>query len=222
MTLKKLLSSIIITCLLLSGSAFAAEEQSTKDLPVFDLSFPGGTVAEFVTQVEKAFDQNVRPGAFGPDSRAGQKPNFIVPAEASSVKLPKLELRSVDVDTLMKAVTALLISQPQRQVWQRIGGSTWVLSIDRDSRSTRAFYVGHLLKKFKIEDITTAVETVLQMGRPADIDLKYHKDTQLLILRASKAQLDSALEVLNQLRDALALDTPDEASQTTSKKPSAK
>jgi hypothetical protein len=211
MTLKKLLSSTLITCLLVSGSAFAAEEQSAKDLPVFDLSFPGGTVAEFVANVEKAFDRSVR---------AGQKPNFVVPAESSAIALPKLELRSVDVATLMTAVTTLLMDQ-KHVFWQRAGGSTWVLTTRPDSRSTRAFYVGHLLRKFKIEDITTAVETVLNMGRSTTIDLKYHKDTQLLIIRASPAQLESALEVLNQLRDALALDTP-EAPQNTSKKPSAK
>jgi hypothetical protein len=210
MRIQKAFQSLIITsCLLLSTMALIANEPS--DMQVFDLSFPGGTVAEFVAHVEKASDQN---------TRGGQKPNFIVPTEASSVKLPKLELRSVDVETLMRAVTTLLA--PQRHVWQRAGGATWVLSTQPDSRNTRAFYVGHLLKKFKIEDITTAIETVLQMGRSTNIDLKYHKDTQLLIIRASPAQLESALEVLSQLRDALALDTAGEASQNTSKKPSAK
>jgi hypothetical protein len=212
MRIQKAFQSLILTsCVFLSTTALAAEDQSTKDMPAFDLSFPGGTVAEFVAHVEKAFDQNIR---------GGQKPNFIVPTEASSVKLPKLELRSVDAETLMRAVTTLLA--PQRHVWQRVGGSTWVLSTQPDSRNTRAFYVGHLLKKFKIEDITTAIETVLQLGRSTNIDLKYHKDTQLLIIRASPAQLESALEVLSQLRDALALDTAGEAPQNTSKKSSAK
>ncbi len=213
MKIQKLLQSLIITsCFLLSTSAFPAEEQPTKDTPVFDLSFPGGTVAEFVTQLEKAIGQNVR---------AGQKPNFIVPTESSGITLPKLELRSVDVNTLMTAVTTLL--QDQNHVfWQRAGGSTWVLYKRPDLRGTRAFYVGHLLKKFKIEDITTAIETVLQMGRAREIDIKYHKDTGLLIVRASSAQLESTLEVLNQLRDALVLDTPGEPSPNTSKKPSAK
>src|SRR5258705_13750294 len=124
MRIQKAFQSVIITsCLLLSTNAFTAEEQPTKDLPVFDLSFPGGTVAEFVAQVNKAFDQNVRDG---------QKPNFIVPTEASTITLPKLELRSVDVNTLMNAVTTLLADQ-QHVVWQRSGGSTWVLYRRPDS-----------------------------------------------------------------------------------------
>jgi hypothetical protein len=66
------------------------------------------------------------------------------------------------------------------------------------------FYVGHLLKKFKIDDITTAVKTTWQLGgKDAKTELKYHQDTQLLITLGSPEQLSTAAEVLAQLKLAL-------------------
>jgi len=214
MRIQKLLQTLAIGSLLFSSVAVLAADESTKQTAnressgpfVFDLSFPGGTVPDFVAHVEKALDRSTSLGA---------KPNLIVPSEAGSLKLPKLELRSVDMDTLMNAASTLL---GPKHTWQRAGPSTWLLYTRPDSRNTQAFFVGHLLKKFKIEDLTTAIETVWEMGSTAKADLKYHKDTQLLIIRADKAQLDSALNVLNQLRDALALDTPGDQSQNASKK----
>jgi len=212
MKIQKVVQFVVIaSCLFLSKAVSAAEESGkTRDAgaptEVFDLSFSGGTVLEFVAQLEKAIDRNVR---------GGQKPNFVVPAEANSLKLPKLELRSVDVDTLMRTVSTLFVPQHS---WQRVGGSTWVLLMRSDSRATRAFFVGHLLKKFKIEDVTTAIETMFEMGKPTNVDLKYHKDTQLLIIRAQAAQLESASEVLNQLRDAVAYESTGDAPDKVSKK----
>jgi hypothetical protein len=172
-----------------------ANSQEGPQAEVFDLSFPGGTVTEFVTEIGKAFERSIR---------GGQKPNFLVPAEASSLKVPKLELRSVDTETLMNAVSTLL--GPREHVWRRTGRSTWIFVTEPDRRTTQAFFVGHLLKKFKIEDITTAIDTVWQMAPSTKTDLKYHKDTQLLIIRADKPQLETASNVLIQLRDALAVD----------------
>ena len=57
-----------------------------------------------------------------------------------------------------------------------------VLVRREDNRETQAFYVDHLLNKFKIGDITTAVQTTWQLGgKDARTELKYHEDTQLLI-----------------------------------------
>ena len=190
---------IIALCLVLCRTVVAAEKsanpQEGPQAEVFDLSFPGGTVTEFVTEIGKAFERSIR---------GGQKPNFLVPVESNSLKVPKLELRSVDTETLMNAVSTLL--GPRDHIWRRVGRSTWILFTEPDRRTTQAFFVGHLLKKFKIDDITTAIETVWQMAPSTKTDLKYHKDTQLLIIRADKPQLETASNVLIQLRDALAVD----------------
>ena len=80
----------------------------------------------------------------------------------------------------------------------------WVLARVPDTRKTQAFYVGHLLKKFKIDDITTAVQTTWQLGgKDAKSELKYHQDTQLLIALGNTEQLSTAAEVLAQLKLAI-------------------
>src|SRR6059036_1550276 len=104
MRIQKLLQTLAIGSLLFSSVAVLAADESTKQTAnressgpfVFDLSFPGGTVPDFVAHVEKALDRSTSLGA---------KPNLIVPSEAGSLKLPKLELRSVDMDTLMNAAS---------------------------------------------------------------------------------------------------------------------
>lgn len=161
--------------------------------PTFDFSFSGGTMAQFVAAVNKAMAAQWKDGA---------KPNLIVPAGSSSIELPPMELRAVDVKTLLEAVGRLL---PQGPRWVPVGKSTWVLQIMPDLRETRVFYVGHLLAKFTIDDITTALTTVWDMGGETKPHLKYHKDTHLLIIHADKGQYEIAKEVLAQLRDALAI-----------------
>ena len=218
MKIQKLLQwGIVASAILVSTAAWAAEEtnkqgrgggstQPAEPLPVFDISFPGGTLEEFTLHVEKTFAAAAR----------GPKPNLIVPAEARKVLMPKLELRSVDMKILISATTMLL--QPEH-MWQPAGGnSTWVLITRADVRKTQAYYIGHLLKKFKVADITTALDTVWQMGSTAKTELKYHEDTQMLIVRADRSQIEMAENVLTQLRDSL----PVNAEQTPkSPKPAA-
>jgi len=95
-------------------------------------------------------------------------------------------------------------------LWIRTGRSggekpnVWVLARAPDPRKTQAFYVGHLLKKFKVGDITTAVQTTWQLGgKDAKTELKYHQDTQLLIALGNPEQLSTAAEVLAQLKLAI-------------------
>jgi hypothetical protein len=202
MNISKLLYLVIVSgwfATAAPGAENAEKPGPNRDSEVFtfDLSFPGGTVTEFVAQTEKAFERSTSPGA---------KPNLIIPGAASSLKVPKLELRSVDIRTLLNAVSTLLGGD---YVWQQAGGSTWVLYSRPDNRNTQAFFVGHLLQKYKIEDVTTAVETVWAMDGGKKAELKYHQDTQLLIIRADKAQLQMATNVLTQLRDSLAVNAPD-------------
>jgi hypothetical protein len=202
MNISKLTYLVIVSCWFATaapGAENAEKRGPNRDAEVFtfDLSFPGGTVAEFVAQTEKAFERS---------TSLGDKPNLIIPAGATSLKVPKLELRSVDIRTLLNAVSTLL---GRDYVWQPAGGTTWVLYSRPDNRNTQAFFVGHLLQKFKIEDVTTAIETVWQMDAGKKGELKYHQDTQLLIIRADKAQLEMATNVLTQLRDALVVKAAD-------------
>jgi hypothetical protein len=88
--------------------------------------------------------------------------------------------------------------------WVGVGPNVTVLLGRPQSLETGVFYVGHLLGKFKVEDVTTAVQTAWAMGQnEANAELKYHQDTQLLIVRGPKAYLNVVKDVLSELKNAL-------------------
>jgi hypothetical protein len=172
----------------------------------FDLSFSGGPPQKLISEMEKA---------------SGQKLNALIPAELTDVSIPPMELRSVQVQGVFDSLNMLWRNS---MLWLRpssgasgygmapgqipgqpgSGQNIWVLTRSPDSRKTQAFYVGHLLKKFKIDDITTAVQTTWQLGgKEAKAELKYHQDTQLLIALGHPEQLSTAAEVLAQLKLAV-------------------
>jgi len=192
----------------LSAVAHAADaEDKAAGNGLFDLSFAGGTPQKLVSEMERA---------------SGLKLNVLIPPELADTRMPPMELRSVNVQTVFDSLDMLWRDS---MAWIRPGRSeggkptVWVLSRARDSRKTQAFYVGHLLKKFKIGDITTAVQTTWQLGgKDAKSELKYHQDTELLIALGNPEQLSTAAEVLAQLK--LAIEpvriSPDKTNDATS------
>jgi len=177
----------------LSALAHAADaEAKPAGSGLFDLSFAGGTPQKLVSEMEKA---------------SGLKLNVLIPPELADVRMQPMELRSVYVEDVLDSLNRL---SPDSVRWIRsavsAGGKSqvWVLARAPDNRKTQAFYVGHLLNKFKIGDITTAVQTTWQLGgKDARTELKYHQDTQLLIALGSPEQLITAAEVLAQLKLAI-------------------
>jgi hypothetical protein len=171
---------------------FAENEAGGK----FDLSFPGGTPDELAVAMRKAGEKSWK---------IGFALNVLVPSELKDVRIPPMELRSVDFVTVFQSLNRLLGNTMQ---WISIGpGEVWVLYRPPDNRKTKAFYVGNLLRKFKVDDITTAVQTTWRMAAKDAAalkpELKYHQDTQLLIALASSAQLETAGEVFTQLNLAV-------------------
>ena len=177
----------------LSALASAADAGATvAGSGLFDLSFAGGTAQKLVSEMERA---------------SGLKLNVLIPPELADSRIQALELRSVNVQEVFVALDILSRGSMR---WLESSGSgvgkpsLWVLTRAPDPRKTQAFYVGHLLKKFKIDDITTAVKTTWQLGgKDARTELKYHQDTQLLIALGHPEQLSTAAEVLAQLRLAI-------------------
>lgn len=67
----------------------------------------------------------------------------------------------------------------------------------------RFYHLGRYLETYKIEDITTAIETGWKMlGEKQLPDLKFHKDTQLLIAVGEPDKLSLIDAVLRQLTEA--------------------
>jgi hypothetical protein len=179
--------ALILGSLPLSLPAADTNETAKK----FDMSFPGGPPAALVRALEKASDTQV---------------NAIIAPGVAELALPKMELRSVDVKAVFDAANILLRPQAAGQ-WVAVGNSSvWILlSAQSPSSRTQVHYVGQLLNKFKIDDITTAIQTAWQMGdKKVNAELKYHQDTQLLIALGTSGQLETMEAVIKQLTVALA------------------
>ena len=192
--MKRMIQATLLALMVgLTGMAHAAEaETKAAGSGLFDLSFAGGTPQKLVGEMERA---------------GGLKLNILIPPELSDSRIPPMELRSVNVQDVFDSLN--LLSRDSMQ-WIRTSRSEtgkltcWVLARASDPRKTQTFYVGHLLKKFKIDDITTAVQTTWQLGgKDARTELKYHQDTQLLIALGNPEQLSTAAEVLAQLKLAI-------------------
>jgi hypothetical protein len=189
------MTQVSMLALMVGWSALAhgadAEDKAAGS-GLFDLSFAGGTAQKLVSEIERA---------------SGSKLNVLIPPELTDARTPPMELRSVNVRDVLESLNFLTTDTMR---WIRTGGSDggkanlWVLARATDTRKTQAFYVGHLLKKFKIDDITTAVMTTWQLGgKNARTELKYHPDTKLLIALGNPEQLSTAAEVLAQLKLAI-------------------
>ena len=167
----------------------------------FDFTFPGGTPKEFADAINEAARKSIR---------QPEPVNVIIPPELKDVRIPPMELRSVDARSIFSALN-LMRDSASALAWtpvgNRGGGDVWVPYRTSDNRKTLALYVGNLLQKFKIDDITTAVQTIWDLGAKDSggikPELKYHRDTQLLIVRAYPAQLEAMSEVVSQLRLAI-------------------
>jgi len=173
---------------------------------LFDLSFSGGTPQKLVSQMEKA---------------AGDKLNVLIPPELADASIPAMELRSVSVVSVFDSLNLLGRNSTRPTIWTRSKdtGNIWVLARFPDNRKTQAFYVGHLLQKFKIDDITTAVQTTWQLSvQHANAELKDHQETQLLIALGPQEQLMTVANVLAQLELAIkpALSEPGKTDGTKS------
>jgi len=165
----------------------AAERKSRPSEPVYDLEFPGGTLAQFIDAVH---------------GQSGEKPNVLIPTEGLSLAVPKLELRAVTTANVMESLGYLLIEE-YGYAFRRMGAG-WVLTSRPDRRKAQAFYVGHLLGKFKIQDITTAIETTWRpSSKSPKPELKFHEDTQLLIAYADSSLIEVVTNVLDQLQQAV-------------------
>ena len=151
--------------------------------PTFDLAFDGGDIYELVKAIEKA---------------SGRPLNIIAPAAQPPVRIPRFSLKGVNEDTLFSALSILRLEDGNVRLMRT--GAAWVVQAAPDNRECSTFYVGHLLKKFKVEDISTAIRTTWEMGRERGGELKFHPETGLLFVLADKGQIGAVTSVLSEIR----------------------
>jgi hypothetical protein len=178
----------MIMGLLISAIAMATLAADTNQkTETFDLAFPGGPPAKLVDAIERT---------------SGTRPNVLISPRLANTVLPKMELHGVTESSVFMALNALANNDLPGN-W-RPANNVWIFQGRPEFHRTQVFYVGDLLQKFKIEDITTAIQTIGKLdGKEAGAELKFHQETQLLIARADEDQLGGIKELLNELRRAL-------------------
>ena len=157
--------------------------------PSFDLDFPGGSVADLLQAIEKA---------------TGHVPNVVLGQYADRLKIPPLKVRGITLAQLFDALKRAGVG-----FWNRDGGSlvaAWAVMAPSpyEGRTTmvRVFNIQPLLQTRDVKDIVAAAQVALEMDRGPEKDqpqMKYHKETQLLIVSGTPYQTGIVEEVLKAL-----------------------
>lgn len=191
------------------GGVPPESQKSEPELPRFDLDFHGGTPAELVEAIEQS----------------SRKPlNVIIPNEpmVRAVAIPPLVMKSVTVPELFSALALASI----KEITYKTGGNSYQRAVSSYSFRTEGkpredsiwyfhaespspppgtqavqfFQLGPYLQTYKVEDITTAIETGWKMlGDEPYPKLSFHKDTKLLIAVGDPYKLAGIEAVLSQL-----------------------
>lgn len=163
-----------------------------KETPRADVDFPGGTVAEYLATLDKAFgaanvamEPGVESARIAPVRFVGvQRQDALLALQtlADVGPMRKLDVFSVNDDSIMGLrVSGRVVNYP-------IETRVWSLRPYLDSQTTSV-------------DILSAIETAIGLV-PGEPQIKFHKDTGLLIMRAQVDQLDAANQVLKALESA--------------------
>jgi hypothetical protein len=196
-------------------------DSETAELPHFSLDFPGGTPQALVKMIESA-SGNPLNAIIPPEYQDTMLP----PLKMRSVTVPDLfnALIHASVKSIAVATGNSRTSFGDRQYTYsfqnyvcgfRTEGkprpdSVWYFFVDQPVEplrhapaECRYFQLGGYLENYKIDDITTAIETGWKMlGEKPYPQLSFHKDTKLLIAVGEPEKLRLIDSVLEQLRGA--------------------
>ncbi len=187
-----------------------AQEPSAPTSPVkpppviISLSFPGGTIADFVAQVRSK----------------EAKVNIVIAEAAKGARLPAIELRGAGLDQALEAACVVAEGDHDIRVKDFRGAGEPVYSVlatprqgvargpattigpARESANTQVYSLNHLTADapeigFPAAVILSSIEAATAAGGEA-VTVRYHKESGLLILRGGP-QLHVAHQVIESL-----------------------
>jgi hypothetical protein len=169
-----------------------------ESLPRFDLDFPGGSPKQLVQDIEKA---------------SGKPLNVVIPDTATALKLPAVAVKNVTVRQLFTAINLALGGDFFGTDGELNENSVWALNYSQPQPPPEIclFYQlsPFLDAGYKVEDITTAIETGWKMlGEMNPPKISYHKDTKLLIAVGEVGKLKLIDDVLKHLQAKPTLKDP--------------
>jgi hypothetical protein len=193
----------------------AVDPASAPTIP--EIRFGGGTAEALANILKEA----IHPA-----------PNILISPGMNDIEFPAFELHNVTLADLFQALNNLSdktgnwqLSGSNEPIWvlnptQSDGGiATGRLStvpyaqIDpltglpigsKNDRTCSIFPLQRFLSDYKVDDITTAIQTAWgMMGNDKGAVMKYHKDTQLLIVMGTRDQLAIINEILRSLGEEM-------------------
>ena len=193
------LGAAILTAAVASTSGIASAQQAPANpgraVPMqedgirADIDFRGGTLAEYIEVVEKAFGAS----------------NAAVQQGAESVRLAPARFVGVRRQDALFVVMALADPRDSRRLIVGSIGTPPITQITADEKfatrpaELRVWTLDALVEGgASVEDILSAIEVAVTLI-PSEPQIKFHKDTGLLIMRAQIEQLDAANQVLKAL-----------------------
>ncbi len=177
-----------------------------KSVPVITLTFPGGTLEEYVQAVRKA---------------ASGANIMVATGEAGKVHVPPVELESVTVRAAVHLLVGRYDLDDRMAIYVEVedvrsaGKPVFRVSANKHGGRTQAEVkvwsvldlIGDELAgdKMSAKEVLTAVETAVELliehNQPAQV--RFHESTGLLIARGTSSQLHAIGQVVSELRGSL-------------------
>jgi hypothetical protein len=201
---------------------------ATDNLPRFDLDFHGGSPKDLVGAINEALSE--KPGLLKADGALAKSTiNVIIPDDSQEIRLPAMSLKNISVSDLFRAVTKAGNKTVQyrdgfnnehmynagysfttedhpanpNSVWyfSQQKPASWREDTNVPPKECRFYQLSPYLETYKVEDITTAVETAWKMLGETNLPVvSFHKDTKLLIAVGDERDLRLIDTVLQQLK----------------------
>lgn len=202
-----LLTIVALVCVvgLAAAQSPSNQQQPTAFTPpdpgLIKLEFPGGTAQQYIDAVRAASDDA----------------NIVVMGDLAAITMPAVKLRNVDTwaavrilnelpqqqkNLLILVEAGITSDEPDQARVYTVRAQVTRGSLDWKVESTVISVADVLHGEITADDLLTAVEIALEVVGKVDepAEIKFHKETGLLIARGTGDQIAAIHEVVEQLR----------------------